>query len=115
MNYVYSGLLLLAGLLGVNLVISYQSKHIDPNFWMTLKYQLYVLPLYLIINMCIGYGIKLGYKAAGSLSFALIASKGLEIFISLLMGFIFMKEVPGWRTWTGVALILIGFVVAKGK
>nr|WP_233167410.1 hypothetical protein [Paenibacillus roseus] len=108
-------MLLLVGLLGVNLVVSYQSKHIDPYFWTTLKYQLCVLPLYLIINMCIGYGVKIGYKATGSLSFTLIAAKGLEIFIALLMGLIFMKEIPSWRTWAGVALILIGFALVKNK
>lgn len=115
MNYVYSSSLLLTGLLIVNLLFSYQSKHIDPHFWTTLKFQLLALPLFLIANLCIGYGIKLGYKALGHLAYVLLASKGIEIFISLLMGFVFLKESPSWRTWVGVAIILAGFVVAKGK
>jgi drug/metabolite transporter (DMT)-like permease len=113
--YIYSSSLLLTGLLLVNVVFSYQSKHIDPQFWSTLKFQLLALPLFLTANLCIGYGIKLGYKAVGSLGYVLLASKGLEMFISLLMGFIFLRESPSWRTWAGLAIVLIGFVVAKGK
>lgn len=115
MNYIYSAALLLTGLLIVNVVFSYQSKHIDPHFWSTLKFQLLALPLFLIANLCIGYGIKLGYKAIGNLGYVLLASKGLELFISLLMGFIFLRESPSWRTWVGLAIVLTGFVVAKGK
>lgn len=115
LNYIYSSSLLLAGLLIVNMVYAYQSKHIDPHFWTTLKFQLVVLPLFLIANLCIGYGIKIGYKALGNLGYVLLASKGLELFVSLLMGFIFMREAPTWRTWAGLAIILTGFLVAKGK
>ncbi|WP_138752716.1 hypothetical protein [Paenibacillus sinopodophylli] len=115
MLYIYSSSLLLSGLLIVNAVYSYQSKHIDPHFWTTFKFQLLVLPLFLLANLCIGYGVKFGYKALGSLGYVLLASKGLELFVSLLMGYIFMKESPSWRTWIGLAIIFIGFFVAKGK
>ncbi|CAM4483001.1 drug/metabolite transporter (DMT)-like permease [Paenibacillus endophyticus] len=115
MHYIYSSALLLTGLLVVNAIYSYQNKHIDPHFWTTLKFQLLALPLFLIANLCIGYGIKWGYKAIGSLGYVLLASKGMELFVSLFMGFIFMRETPSWRTWTGLAIILIGFFVAKGK
>lgn len=115
MYYLYSGLCLLAGLTGVNLIFSYQSKHIDPQFWSTLKFQTLALPLFLIANMCIGYGVKFGYKAVGNLSYVLVASKGLEMFISLAMGFLFLREMPTWRTWVGLGIVLIGFTVAKSK
>lgn len=115
MYYLYSSSLLVAGLMIVNAVYSYQSKHIDPHFWTTFKFQLLMLPLFLAANLCIGIGIKLGYKALGHLTYVLLASKGLELFVSLLMGFLFMKETPTWRTWVGVCIIMAGFVVAKGK
>ncbi|ALS21916.1 MULTISPECIES: hypothetical protein [Paenibacillus] len=115
MYYLYSGLLLLTGLFSVNFIYGYQSKHIDPHFWATLKYQLLVLPLFLFINLCIGYGIKFGYKAIGNLSYVLVASKGLEILISLLIGFILLKEIPTWKTWIGLSLVLAGFAIAKIK
>ncbi|WP_364144136.1 hypothetical protein [Paenibacillus sp. LPE1-1-1.1] len=115
LNYIYGSSLLLTGLFIVNLVYSYQSKHIDPHFWTTVKFQLLALPLFLIANLCIGYGIKLGYKVLGNLGYVLLASKGLEMLISLLMGFIFMREAPTWRTWIGLAIVFAGFMVAKGK
>ena len=89
------GICLVAGLLLVNALLSYQSKHIDPPFWSVLKYQLIVLPLFLASNMLIRYGIKFGFKATGNLTFVLTAFKGLEIIgIPVLMGFLFLKEVP---------------------
>ncbi|MNZ56398.1 hypothetical protein D3C78_743430 [compost metagenome] len=115
MYYLYSVLLLITGLLGVNLIFGYQGKSVDPHFWSTLRYQLLVLPLFILINLCIGYGIKFGYKAVGNLSYVLVASKGLEIFISLFVGFLLMKEMPNWRTWVGLALVLAGFAIAKTK
>lgn len=115
MNCVYCGFLLLVGLTGVNLIFSYQSKHIDPQFWSTLRFQALALPLFLIANMCIGYGVKLGYKAVGNLSYVLVASKGLEMFVSLAMGFLFLREIPTWRTWAGLGIVLLGFAVAKSK
>ncbi|MBW7477547.1 hypothetical protein K0T92_22770 [Paenibacillus oenotherae] len=115
MYYLYSFSLLLTGLLIVNLVFSYQSKHIDPHFWSTLKFQLCALPLFLIANLCIGYGVKFGFRAVGNLIFVLITSKGIEMLISLLMGFMFFKETATWRTWVGLGIVLVGFAVAKGK
>lgn len=115
MYYLWSVSLLLTGLLIVNLVFSYQNKHIDPHFWTTLKFQLLMLPLFALANLCIGYGIKFGYRAIGNLIYVLIASKGLEMLISLLMGYIFFKEITTWRTWVGLAIVMIGFALAKGK
>jgi drug/metabolite transporter (DMT)-like permease len=115
MYYFYSTVLVFGGLFIVNLIFSYQSKHIDPHFWTTLKFQLLMLPLFLSANICIGYGVKFGYKALGNLSYVLAASKGLEILISLIMGYIFLKEVPTWKTGIGLGIVVIGFVVAKLK
>lgn len=115
MFYFYSFGLLLAGLSIINLIFSYQSKHIDPNFWTTFKFQLWMLPLFLIANMCVGYGVRFGYKAANNLSFILIASKCIEIAISLIMGYLFLKEVPNWKTWVGLGLIIFGVILVKQK
>lgn len=79
MFYVYCISLLIGGLSIVNVVFSYQSKHIDPQFWSTFKFQLLMLPLMLAANLSIGYGIRFGFKASGQLSFVLIAAKCLEI------------------------------------
>ncbi|OPA77394.1 hypothetical protein BVG16_13100 [Paenibacillus selenitireducens] len=115
MLYVYSFALLFGGLSVINLIFSYQSKHIDPHFWITLKFQLQMLPLFLIANMSIGYGVLFGYKSAANLSFALIAGKCLEILISLLMGYLFLKEIPNWKTWIGIGVIIIGVILVKQK
>ncbi|GIP27741.1 hypothetical protein J23TS9_28710 [Paenibacillus sp. J23TS9] len=96
-------------------MFSYQSKHIDPQFWSTFKFQLLMLPLMLAANLSIGYGIRFGFKASGQLSFVLIAAKCLEIFIFIAMGFLFLKEIPSWKTWLGLAVIIGGVVLTKLK
>ncbi|MDR0270543.1 hypothetical protein [Paenibacillus sp.] len=115
MYYVYSFFLLVGGLLIINAVFSYQSKHIDPHFWETAKFQLLMLPLFLIANLSIGYGVRFGFKASSHLTLVLIASKCLEIFISVAMGFLFLKEIPNWKTWVGIGIIIAGVAVAKLK
>ncbi|WP_136606823.1 hypothetical protein [Paenibacillus dokdonensis] len=115
MFYVYCVSLLIGGLSIVNTVFSYQSKHIDPQLWSTFKFQLLMLPLMLAANLCIGYGIRFGFKASGQLSFILVAAKCLEIFISVAMGFLFLKEIPSWKTWLGLAVIIGGVMLTKLK
>lgn len=115
MFYLYGFSLLFGGLAVMNLIFSYQSKHIDSHFWPTLKFQLLALPLFLIANLCIGYGVKFGAKAAGQLSFALIAGKCMEVAISLAMGYLFMKEVPNGKTWLGIGIIVAGVLLIKQK
>lgn len=115
MLYLYSVACLLSGLSIVNAAFSYQSKHIDPSFLATLKFQLIVLPLFLAANMLIGYGIKFGFKAVNNLTYVLAASKGFEILISVLIGFLFMREIPTWKTWTGLCIVVVGFAIAKLK
>ncbi|RXZ83179.1 hypothetical protein EBB07_07585 [Paenibacillaceae bacterium] len=115
MLYLSSVALLFAGLTVINLIFSYQSKHIDPHFWSILKFQLWMLPIFLIANLCVGYGIKLGFKASQHLSFILIAAKCIEILISLWMGYLFLKETPTSKTWIGLAIIAVGLVLVKQK
>ncbi|WP_054024601.1 EamA family transporter [Bacillus sp. FJAT-28004] len=115
MYYLYSFGLLFGGLFVVNLIFSYQGKHIDPQFWSTLKFQLLMLPLFLMANMSIGYGVKYGLKSTENLSFTLITAKCLEILISLIMGYLFLKEFPNWKNWIGLVIIVIGLLLVKQK
>jgi drug/metabolite transporter (DMT)-like permease len=115
MNYIYSLALLFSGLFLVNLIFSYQSKHIDPAFWETLKFQLLVLPLFLTANMLIGYGVKFGFKTVDNLTYVLVTSKGIEILISLMMGYMFLKEIPTWKTLLGFSIIIVGLIISKIK
>ncbi|QJD82975.1 hypothetical protein [Cohnella herbarum] len=115
MYYFYGTALLFAGLTGINFIFSYQSKNIDPQFWVTLKFQVMMLPLFLITNLCIGYGIKFGFKAVQNLGFVLIAAKCMEVLISLGMGYLFLKELPNWKTWVGLGIIAVGLVFVKQK
>ncbi|MGG0746871.1 hypothetical protein ABE088_26565 [Priestia megaterium] len=96
-------------------MFSYQNKHIDPDFGTTLKYQIYAFPLFLIANMLIGYGIKFGFKAIHNLTFVLLTSKGMEVIIAVLMGYLFFKEAPTWKTLLGIFIIIIGVVISKMK
>ncbi|MES9759901.1 hypothetical protein ABWK29_25900 [Priestia megaterium] len=115
MSYFYGTTFLFSGLFLINMLFSYQSKHIDPAFWATLKYHIIAFPLFLIANILIGYGIKFGFKAIQNLTFVLVTSKGIEIVISLLMGYLFFKEVPTWKTLLGFSIMIVGIIVSKIK
>ncbi|TVY01243.1 hypothetical protein [Cohnella terricola] len=115
MTIVYAIALLLGGLLAINTVFAYQSKHIDPAFWSTVWYQAKLLPLFFAANVMVGYGIKFTVKALGTLTFALILSKGIELLVSVLMGFIFLKETPNWKTALGLAIVFAGVWISKSK
>ncbi|MBO2942673.1 hypothetical protein JJQ72_01570 [Paenibacillus sp. F411] len=115
MLYFVSFGLLLAGLTCINVIFSYQSKYIDPHFGSTLKFQLLMLPLFLGSNLAIGYGIKFGLKAVHQLGYVLIIAKCIEVLISVGMGYWFMKEVPTWKTWIGLAVIGVGIAMVKQK
>ncbi|MDP1442930.1 hypothetical protein COJ70_22785 [Priestia megaterium] len=115
MSYFYSATFLFSGLFLINMLFSYQNKHIDPAFWATLKYQIFAFPLFLTANMLIGYGIKFGFKAIQNLTFVLVTSKGIEIVISVLMGYLFFKEVPTWKTLLGFFIMIVGIIISKIK
>ncbi|MCL6445102.1 MAG: hypothetical protein K6T83_16885 [Alicyclobacillus sp.] len=104
---------LVLGLFLINAVFSYQNKHIDPRFIHILRFQIVMIPVFLASSMLIGYGIRYGYNAAGNLGYVLAASKVIEIAISLLMGYLFMHEVPSRNAWIGFAIVCFGMVVAK--
>ncbi|MCZ8520758.1 MULTISPECIES: hypothetical protein [Paenibacillus] len=112
---VYGLGLLLAGLLTINSIFSYQAKHVDPGLWPMVWFQLKLLPLMFLSNVMIAYGVKYLYKAFGNLTFALSVSKGLEIGICVLMGYLFLKEVPTWRTYAGLTLVVGGFVMTRWR
>ncbi len=112
---ILSLLLMLGGLFIINAIYAYQNKNIDSDFLSTLWYYIKVLPFFLSASMMIGYGVKFLTKIVDNLTFSLIASKGIEIFVSVAIGYLFLKEVPNWRTGVGIIIILIGFLVLKGK
>ncbi|AEI41110.1 hypothetical protein KNP414_02549 [Paenibacillus mucilaginosus KNP414] len=115
MNLMYGFGLLAAGLSIINAIFSYQAKAIDPGFGPMLWFQLRMLPLMFFSNVMIGYGVKYLYRAFQSLTFALTVSKGLEILVCVVMGYLFLKEVPTWRTYAGLGVVVCGFVLTRWK
>lgn len=115
MNYIYSLTCLFSGLFLINSIFAYQSKHVEPAFWETLKFQLILLPLFLTANMLIGYGVKFGFKAIHNLTYVLVTSKVIEILIALIIGYIFLKEMPTWKTLVGFSIVIVGLIVSKIK
>ena len=108
-------LLMLGGLLIINAIYAYHTKHIDSNFLPTLWYYIKLVPLFLSASMMVGYGVKFLTKIVDNLTFSFIVSKGMEILVSAAIGYIFLKEIPSWRTGIGIVIILIGFWILKGK
>ncbi|MEK3901410.1 hypothetical protein [Paenibacillus sp. FSL R7-0179] len=115
MMYLISLALMFVGLTSINIIFSYQSKHIDPHFWSTFKFQLMMLPLFLAANLSVGYGVKFGMKALNQLGYVLIIAKCIEVLISIWMGYWFMKETPSWKTWIGLIVIITGVILVKQK
>jgi drug/metabolite transporter (DMT)-like permease len=115
MLLVYAVALLLGGLFAINAIFAYQSKHIDPAFWSTVWYQFKLLPVMFAANVMIGYGVKFTYKVLNNLTFALSLSKGIEIFVCVAIGFLFLKEVPTWKTLLGLTVVVGGFWISKLK
>lgn len=113
LKYALSFGCLVLGLVVINVIFSYQNKHIDPKFLHVLRFQILMLPLFLASNMFIGYGIKFGYSAVDNLGYVLAASKVIEIAISLIMGYLFMHEEPSRNSWIGFSIVCIGIVIAK--
>lgn len=113
--YLISIALLFVGLACINIIFSYQSKHIDPHFWSTFKFQLMMLPLFLAANLSVGYGVKLGVKAMNQLGYVLIIAKCIEVLLSIGLGYWFMRETPSWKTWIGLLVILTGVILVKQK
>lgn len=112
---IFSLLLMLSGLIIINAIYAYQTKHIDSNFFSTLWYYIKLIPFFLSAVMMIGYGVKFLTKSVNYLTFSLIVCKGMEIFVSVVIGYMFLKEIPTWRTGVGITVILIGFWLLKGK
>ncbi|WP_456278855.1 hypothetical protein [Bacillus sp. AK128] len=108
-------LLIIGGLIIINAIYAYHTKHIDAHFLSTLWYYVKLFPFFLSASMMIGYGVKFLTKIVNNLTFSLILSKGLEIIVSVAIGYLFLKEIPNWRTAMGIAIILVGFWVLKGK
>lgn len=115
MPYLISLALMFVGLTCINIIFSYQSKHIAPHFLSTLKFQLLMLPLFLAANLSVGYGVKFGMKAVNQLGYVLIIAKCIEVLISIWMGYWFMKEIPSWKTWIGLVVIIVGVILVKQK
>ncbi|WP_246940926.1 hypothetical protein [Bacillus pinisoli] len=107
--------LMLAGLFVINAIYAYHTKHVDAHFLSTLWYYVKVSPFFLSASLMIGYGVKFLTKIVDHLTFSLIVSKGLEILVSVAIGYIFLKEVPSWRTILGITIIITGFWIVKGK
>ncbi|WZY01389.1 hypothetical protein NSQ26_04950 [Bacillus sp. FSL W7-1360] len=107
--------LLFGGLFIINAIFAYQAKHIEPVFLTTLWYQVKLVPLMLAANLMIGFGVKKAYDVLQQLTLSLTLSKAIEISVCVLLGWIFLKEVPNWRTAVGMAMIVGGFFVMKIK
>ncbi|QRG65154.1 hypothetical protein [Brevibacillus choshinensis] len=59
---VLSVVILIAAFFLANSVFAYQVKYMWEGFSDIVKYQLYVLPVFFIVNLLLGAGFKIGYK-----------------------------------------------------
>ncbi|WP_379361249.1 MULTISPECIES: hypothetical protein [unclassified Paenibacillus] len=113
MLLIYAIALLFGGLLTVNGIFAYQSKHIDSAFWTTVWFQFKLLPVFFAANVMIGYGIKFLHRSFSNLTFALTLSKGIEILVCIALGALLMKEMPKWNTAAGLAMVIAGFWLTR--
>ncbi|WP_169085742.1 hypothetical protein [Paenibacillus sp. PL91] len=109
----YAIVILFLGYLLINGVFAFQTKFIGASLGETLKYQAYMIPILFLANVLLGLGFKYGYKYLGSNTLVVSSSKFLDITALLVVSFFVLSEVPSWKTFVGLGLVVAGIIVAK--
>ncbi|WP_372661532.1 hypothetical protein [Cohnella sp.] len=108
-----SAFVLFIGFFVINGIFAYQTKYIGASFGETIKFQLYVLPIFFLANLLVGIGYKLGYKVFENNTLVVSSSRFLDIVALLGISYFFFAEVPSWKTFIGLGLVVVGIIVAK--
>ncbi|WP_301172507.1 hypothetical protein [Brevibacillus nitrificans] len=96
-----------------NSVFAYQVKFVGQDFSDLIKYQLYVLPIFFVVNLLLGFGFKIAYKYLNNMTVVLAMSKGIEITALLVVSYLFFSELPTWKTFLGLGFIVSGLTLVK--
>jgi uncharacterized membrane protein len=99
--------------IAINGIFAFQTKFIGASLGASLKYQLYVIPIFFLANLVIGLGYKYGFKYFGNNTLVVSSSKMLDIISLIVISFFFFSEVPSWKTLVGLCLIVGGIIIAK--
>lgn len=105
--------LIFFGFLVINGIYSYQVKNIDPSMKETIKYLIYMTPLFFVANVLIAFGFKIGYKYFTNMTFVVSSSKLAEMLALLVVSYFFLSETPSLKTLLGIGIIVIGVLIAK--
>lgn len=108
-----SAFFLFVGFFVINGIFAYQTKYIGSSLEETIKYQIYVLPIFFLANLLVGIGYKLGYKVLENNTLVVSSSRFLDIVALLGISYFFFAEVPSWKTFVGLSLVVGGIIVAK--
>lgn len=93
----------------------YQAKHIIPTVWNLLKYNIYLLPVYFIVNFIITFTLNKAFGAIGKMWPAIIMYWGTALVASVIFSFVFFKEIPKNNVLVGLILTISGIVIANYK
>lgn len=110
---VYSWVIMFLGFLIINGIFAYQTKNIPDDFLSTTKYQMYMIPLFFVANMLVGYGFKLGYKYMNNMTLVVSSSKIFDVMALLVISYLIFAEVPTIKTVIGLILVIAGLIIAK--
>ena len=108
-----SGVILIAAFLLANSVFAFQVKYMGDGFSYIVKYQLYVLPVFFIVNLLLGVGFKIGYKYLNNMTVVLAVGKGIEIATLLVVSYLFFAEVPSLKALLGLGFVVVGLTLVK--
>ncbi|KAB2951181.1 DMT family protein [Heliorestis acidaminivorans] len=108
-------LLLLLGSLFIALVVTLQTKYIDPNWLDVGKYNLYTFPVMFIANTLLFIAFTKGQAIFGSLAVVVGIQIAIYMLSIALFSYLMLGQQLSWNTALGIALLVLAvFFLNRG-
>lgn len=98
-----------------NIINFYQVKNIQPTLWNLVKYNLYLTPIYLILNVIVTMTFSRAYSILEKIWPVNIMYWGAGVIVTFLITFVFFREIPKSNVLIGLILTVSGIIVANYK
>ena len=98
-----------------NFINFYQIKHITPTIWALTKFNFILLPVYLVLNVLVTMTFNKAYISIGKIWPVTIMYWGAGVIGTVVLTFIFFKEVPKSNGLIRLILTLRGIFIANYK
>ncbi|QGG48502.1 hypothetical protein [Heliorestis convoluta] len=99
-------LMLLIGSLLIALVVTFQTKYIDPTLLEVAKYNLYTFPFMFVANTMLFIAFTKGQAIFGSLAVVVGMQIAIYMLAIALFGYFILAQQPSWNTLIGISLLV---------